>query len=49
MVHHHVIRHAGDPGMAVVDIFRIAGGRIVERWDVLQDVPADPVNPLSMF
>lgn len=49
IVHHHVIRFAGDPGMAVVDIFRVADGKIVEHWDVLQDVPADPVNPLPMF
>lgn len=49
VVHHHVIRHAGDPGMAVVDIFRVADGLIVEHWDVLQDVPANPVNSLPMF
>jgi predicted SnoaL-like aldol condensation-catalyzing enzyme len=49
VVHHHVIRHAGDPGLAVVDIFRVEGGKIVEHWDVLQDVPENPVNPLPMF
>ncbi len=49
IVHHHVIRHAGDPGLAVVDIFRVEDGMIVEHWDVLQDVPAAPVNPLPMF
>lgn len=49
IVHHHVIRHAGDPGLAVVDIFRVEGGKIVEHWDVLQDVPENPVNPLPMF
>ena len=49
IVHHHVIRHAGDPGLAVVDIFRVEGGKIVEHWDVLQDVPEAPVNPLPMF
>jgi predicted SnoaL-like aldol condensation-catalyzing enzyme len=49
IVHHHVIRHAGDPGLAVVDIFRVAEGRIVEHWDVLQDVPQNPVNPFPMF
>jgi predicted SnoaL-like aldol condensation-catalyzing enzyme len=49
IIHHHVIRHAGDPGLAVVDIFRVADGKIVEHWDVLQDVPETPVNPLPMF
>ncbi len=49
VIHHHVIREEGDPGMAVVDIFRVEGGLIVEHWDVLQDVPETPVNPLPMF
>jgi predicted SnoaL-like aldol condensation-catalyzing enzyme len=47
--HVHVIRHAGDPGLAVVDIFRVAGDYIVEHWDVLMEVPPKPVNPLPMF
>jgi predicted SnoaL-like aldol condensation-catalyzing enzyme len=49
VVHVHVRRFKGDPGFAVVDIFRVAGGRIVEHWDVLQDVAANPVNPNPMF
>jgi predicted SnoaL-like aldol condensation-catalyzing enzyme len=49
MVHVHVVRWPGDPGLAVVDIFRCAGGMIVEHWDVLQDVPTDPVNSNGMF
>jgi len=48
-VHVHVVRFPGDPGLAVVDIFRVAGDRIVEHWDVLQEVPAKPVNPNPMF
>lgn len=48
-VHVHVARWPGDPGLAVVDIFHVAEGLIVEHWDVIQDVPANPVNPLSMF
>jgi predicted SnoaL-like aldol condensation-catalyzing enzyme len=48
IVHVHVERWPGDPGLAVVDIFRIAGGKIVEHWDVIQDVPANPVNPNPM-
>lgn len=47
--HVHVIRHPGDRGLAVVDIFRVADGMIAEHWDVLMDVPASPVNPLPMF
>lgn len=49
IVHVHVVRFPGDPGLAVVDIFRLADGMIVEHWDVLQDVPTAPVNPNSMF
>ena len=47
--HVHVVRWPDDPGIAVVDIFRLEDGMIVEHWDVLQDVPTDPVNPASMF
>jgi len=49
ITHTHVVRWPGDPGLAVVDIFRVADGLIVEHWDVIQDVPANPVNPNSMF
>ena len=49
IVHVHVIRFRGDPGLAVVDIFRLENERIVEHWDVLQEVPATPLNPNSMF
>lgn len=49
ITHTHVVRWPGDPGLAVVDIFRVAGDMIVEHWDVIQDVPARPVNPNPMF
>jgi len=49
MTHQHVMRWPGDTGFAVVDIFRFADGKIVEHWDVLQEIPAQPVNPNSMF
>jgi predicted SnoaL-like aldol condensation-catalyzing enzyme len=47
--HVHVMRFPGDPGLAVVDIFRVAGRYIVEHWDVLMEVPAQPVNTNSLF
>ncbi|BAK67001.1 hypothetical protein SLG_23260 [Sphingobium sp. SYK-6] len=49
ITHQHVVRWPGDPGFAVCDIFRIRDGRIVEHWDVLQEIPEKPVNPNSMF
>lgn len=49
IVHVHVSRWPGDAGFAVVDIFRCEDGKIAEHWDVLQEMPTDPVNPNSMF
>lgn len=49
IVHVHVVRFPGDPGLAVIDIFRVEDDAIVEHWDVLQEVPAKPVNPNPMF
>ena len=39
----------GSPDAAVADIYRFENGRIVEHWDVLQPVPADPVHDHPMF
>ena len=48
-VHVHVIFEPGTPGLAVVDIFRIADGRIAEHWDVAQPVATEPKNDNGMF
>ncbi|MEI9965423.1 MAG: nuclear transport factor 2 family protein [Caulobacteraceae bacterium] len=49
ILHYHVVRWPGDPGFAVMDIFRLEDGMIVEHWDVVQDVPTDPINTIGMF
>lgn len=39
----------GDLGMAVADLWRVAGGRIVEYRDVVQEVPENSVNSNTTF
>jgi predicted SnoaL-like aldol condensation-catalyzing enzyme len=48
-VHYHVRRWPDDLGWAVIDIFRVADGKIVEHWDVMQDVVEGGPNPNSPF
>ena len=37
------------PGTVIVDIFRVANGKIAEHWDVIQQIPADATNPRTMY
>lgn len=48
-VHSHYVNAPGERGQAVIDLFRVRGGKIVEHWDVLQDVPETSANDNTMF
>lgn len=39
ILHVHVVPKPGSLGSAHVDIFRVAGGKVVEHWDVDEPIP----------
>ena len=49
VVHSHLIPNHSDIGRAVVDIFRVEDGKLVEHWDVMQPVSRQPKNRNTMF
>lgn len=49
VIHHHTKMTKEDRGTAVVDIFRIENGKVVEHWDVLQPIPEETANDNTMF
>ena len=49
VLHVHCTQNAQDRGEAVVDIFRVEQGKIVEHWDAVQSVPAESANSNTMF
>ena len=48
-LHVHATNGADDRGEAIVDVFRVKDGKIVEHWDVIQAVPKEAANKNTMF
>jgi len=49
ILHVHSVKIPDTRGQAIVDIFRLENGKIVEHWDVIQDIPEKSANGNGMF
>lgn len=49
VTHSHLMLAPGEPGRALADYFRLQDGKVVEHWDVIQDVPTESANNNGMF
>lgn len=46
-VMHHVFRSPDDHGQIVVDIWRVRDGKMVEHWDVIEQMPRGGIGPVA--
>jgi predicted SnoaL-like aldol condensation-catalyzing enzyme len=49
ILHVHAVREPGTRGNAIIDIFKLENGKVVEHWDVVQPIPEKPMNNNGMF
>jgi predicted SnoaL-like aldol condensation-catalyzing enzyme len=49
ILHVHNVPAPGERGAAIVDIFRLENGKVVEHLDVRQEIPEKSANKNTMF
>jgi len=52
VLHVHSVVIPNSPGRMIVDIFRVEAGKVVEHWDVIQEIPValfPPINDNGLF
>jgi predicted SnoaL-like aldol condensation-catalyzing enzyme len=49
VIHVHARPEPASRGAAVIDMYRLENGKIVEHWDVIQPVPEQSQNAHPMF
>jgi predicted SnoaL-like aldol condensation-catalyzing enzyme len=49
IVHDHAVREPGTLGFAIVNIYKLENGKVVEHWDVIQSIPEKAANNNGMF
>jgi predicted SnoaL-like aldol condensation-catalyzing enzyme len=49
ILHCHYTGFFGKNGDAIIDIFRVDAGKVVEHWDVIQAIPDSSLNDNTMF
>jgi predicted SnoaL-like aldol condensation-catalyzing enzyme len=47
--HVHRVPTPGSRGNAILNIYKLENGKIVEHWDVIQPVPEKSANNNTMF
>ena len=49
ILHVHSVRIPNTRGRAILDLFKLENGKIVEHWDAIQEIPESSANPNGMF
>jgi predicted SnoaL-like aldol condensation-catalyzing enzyme len=49
LLHVHSLRVPNTRGRAIIELFMLENGKIIEHWDVIQEIPEESANPNGMF